>query len=384
MGSSKGAEEKPSRPDACKASAAAHGSPRMDAQNESVAPLVIGGVEIRAGERKTVELPVARVPTSADLTMPVHVIRGKKPGPSLFVSAAIHGDEINGVEVVNRLLRMKALDKLRGTLIAVPIVNVFGFIGYSRYLPDRRDLNRSFPGSERGSLAARVASLFMEEIVANSTHGIDLHTGALHRTNLPQLRITAGDERALEMAKQFGALVVIQSATRDGSLRAAAAERSVPLLVYEGGEALRFDEWAIRAGLRGVVSTMHHLEMLPTRRKEGRDLREPVVAMTTRWVRAPLGGILRSKASLGTRVDAGGMLGTIGDPFGTEPVPVISPGDAIVIGRTQLPVVNEGDALFHLLPLDAGHDGSLEPLEAFQAEIAGQGFDPEEPLGPRD
>jgi hypothetical protein len=350
----------------------------MDVRNPE-APLVIGGTEVRPGERKTIELPVARVPTAADLSMPVHVVRGKKPGPHLFVSAAIHGDEINGVEIVGRLLRMKSLRRLRGTLIAVPVVNVFGFIGYSRYLPDRRDLNRAFPGSDRGSLAGRLASLFMEEVVANSTHGIDLHTGAIHRTNLPQLRVTEGDDAALEMARHFGALVVLRSQVRDGSLRAAVAERGVPLVVYEGGEALRFDEWAIRAGLRGVLATMHHLQMLPAR-KDRRVVREPIVSSVSRWIRAPAGGILRARASLGARVAKGDALGSIGDPFGHEPVVVHAPGDGIVVGRTQLPVVNEGDALFHLLPLGEEHeDEALEPIEAFQASIAPPSFDPEDP-----
>jgi uncharacterized protein len=340
--------------------------------------LRIGGVEIEPGERRTIELPVARLPTAAGLTMPVHVVRGRKPGPNLFVSAAIHGDEINGVEIVGRLLRMRVLEKLHGTLIAVPVVNVFGFSGYSRYLPDRRDLNRSFPGSERGSLAARLAHLFMEEVVANASHGIDLHTGAIHRTNLPQLRVTDGDDASLEMALQFGALVVLKSETRDGSLRAAAAERGVPLLVFEGGEALRFDEWAIRAGLRGVLATMHYLGMLSTRRKEPRPPPAPVVATVSHWIRAPEGGILRTRASLGARVSRDDTLGTIGDAYGHDPVPVRAPGDSIVIGRTQLPVVNEGDALFHLLPLDSGARALLEPIEAFQAEIAAHPLDPDE------
>lgn len=333
-------------------------------------PIRIGGYDVHPGERRTIELPVARLPTAAGLSMPVHVIRGRKAGPSLFVSAAIHGDEINGVEIVGRLLRMRVLEKLRGTLIAVPVVNVFGFTGYSRYLPDRRDLNRAFPGRGRGSLASRLAHIFMEEVVRNATHGIDLHTGALHRTNLPQLRITAGDAPALEMARHFGALAVVKSQLRDGSLRAAAAERKVPLLVYEGGEALRFDEWAIKAGLRGILATMHYLEMLPSRRAAARTPPPVVVASDTMWIRAHQSGILRARAMLGAKVARGDLLGTIGDAFGSEPAPVRSPHNAIVIGRTQLPVVNEGDALFHLLPLGKRIKREvLEPIEAFQAEV---------------
>lgn len=344
----------------------------------ALAPMIIGGVEVAAGERRTIEIPVARLPTAADLSMPVHVVRGKRDGPRLFVSAAIHGDEINGVEIVGRLLRMRALEKMRGSLIAVPVVNVFGFSSYSRYLPDRRDLNRSFPGSERGSLAARLAHLFMQEVVANATHGVDLHTGALHRTNLPQIRVTDRDRASLAMAKHFGALVVLKSRVRDGSLRAAAAERRVPILVYEGGEALRFDEWAIRAGLRGVLATMHHLGMLSGRREKVRPARAPVISTTSHWIRAPEGGILRARASLGARVARGDAVGTIADASGHTPVPVVAPHDAIVIGRTQLPVVNEGDALFHVVPLGRSSRATLENLEAFQAEIHGPHLDPED------
>ncbi|MFK7987933.1 MAG: succinylglutamate desuccinylase/aspartoacylase family protein [Sandaracinaceae bacterium] len=340
-----------------------------------IPPLVIGGVTVEAGERTTVELPVARLPTSRDVSMRVHVVRGKRPGPTLFVSAAVHGDEINGVEIVSRLLRMRALSRLRGTLIAVPVVNMFGFLGHSRYLPDRRDLNRAFPGSARGSLGARLAHLFREEVLAKSTHGIDLHTGGLHRTNLPHIRISPDDPVALEMAEHFGALVVLRSPIRAGSLRAAAAKQGVPLIVYEGGEALRSDAWAIKAGLRGVVATMHHLGMLKTRRKPA--VRPPpVVADRTRWVRAPAGGMLRARAKLGSRVRAKALLATIGDPHGGDPVPVHAPGHSIVIGHAQLPVVNEGDALFHLLRLDMKPgDEQLEPIEAFQAAIEPRGFE---------
>ena len=350
----------------------------MSGEEIDATSVVIGGVEIGPGERRTIELPAGRLPTGAELTMPVHVVRGRKAGPSLFVSAAIHGDEINGVEVVSRLLRMRQIDRLRGTLIAVPVVNVYGFMSYSRYLPDRRDLNRSFPGSERGSLAARMAHLFMNEVVANATHGIDLHTGAQHRTNLPHVRVTSHDDAAFEMARSFGAPVVIKSEVRDGSLRQAAAERGVPLVVFEGGEALRFDEWAIRAGLRGVLATMHHLDMLPTRRKEKRKLTSPVIATSTRWVRAAAGGVLRARVAIGERVAAGSLIGEIGEPYGREPLQVRAPSDAVVLAHTQLPVVNEGDALFHLLPLDEPSIELLEPLEAFQSEIARIAFDPEE------
>jgi uncharacterized protein len=343
--------------------------PTMPSEQETVAPLRIGGVTVGPGERATIDLPVAGLYTHGDLTMPVRVVRGKKPGPTLFVSAAIHGDEINGVEVIRRLLKMQGLRRLRGTLLAVPVVNVFGFIGHSRYLPDRRDLNRSFPGSGEGSLASRLADLFIKEVVANSTHGIDLHTGALHRSNLPQLRATLTVPGVEPLVRAFGAPVVLDANMRDGSLRAAVYDRAVPLLVYEGGEALRFDEVAIRAGLRGVTGVMHALDMLPTPRTKQRRFVDPLISRSSTWVRAPESGILRTRQALGSFVQRDEVLGTIGDPFGDREVEVRAPVSGLVIGRLHLPLVNEGDAIFHVARFDTEHP-AVEAMEAFQAEYA--------------
>ena len=182
-------------------------------------PIRIAGFSVEPGRRGTVDLPLPQLYTHTPLTMPVHVVHGRRPGPCLFVSAAIHGDELNGVEIIRRVLGRPALSRLRGTLLAVPIVNVYGVIHHSRYLPDRRDLNRSFPGSERGSLASRLAHVFMTEIVARCEYGIDLHTAAYHRCNLPQIRADLGDERTAELAHAFAAPVVLDSRVRDGSLR---------------------------------------------------------------------------------------------------------------------------------------------------------------------
>ncbi|MDH3452714.1 MAG: succinylglutamate desuccinylase/aspartoacylase family protein, partial [Gammaproteobacteria bacterium] len=204
--------------------------------------LKIVSTSVKRGDRMTLEIPLPQLYTHTPMTMPAHVVRGKRDGPRLFVSAAVHGDELNGVEIIRRLLNLRTLRRLRGTLIAIPMVNVYGVIHHSRYLPDRRDLNRSFPGSERGSLASRVADLFMTEIVANCTHGIDLHTGAVHRANLPQIRGNLEDPETERLAKLFGVPVLINSRVRDGSLRQSAADCGVPMLLYEAGEALRFDE----------------------------------------------------------------------------------------------------------------------------------------------
>ena len=311
-------------------------------------PLKINGFTFAAGTSTTVELPVGRLYTHTPVTMPVHIIKGKKSGPRLFISAAIHGDEINGVEVIRRLLKLPALKRLKGTIIAVPIVNVHGLINHSRYLPDRRDLNRSFPGTEKGSIAARLAYLFMQEIVSQSTHGIDIHTGALHRDNLPQIRANLEDEETEKLARAFNVPVIISSNLRDGSLREAAATYGIPMLLYEAGEALRFDEVSIRAGVQGIINVMRTLEMLPASRRKTSKRIEPVVARSSSWIRAPDSGMLRAMVALGSRVKKDTLLGVVSDPFGETESNVSASYSGIVIGRTKLPLVNEGDALFHI------------------------------------
>jgi len=309
--------------------------------------ITIDGVTIEPGTRRSIDLEVGRLYTHSPTTMPVQVVCGKKAGPVLFVCAAIHGDELNGVEIIRRLLRIKNLKRIRGTLIAVPIVNLHGFIDKSRYLPDRRDLNRSFPGSESGSLASRIANLFMSEIVSQATHGIDLHTGAIHRGNLPQIRANLDDEATAELARAFGTPVVLNAAIRPGTLRAAATGR-VPVLVYEAGEALRLDELAIRGGVNGIVRVMRKLDMLPQSRRSTKSP-EPVIARSSSWVRAPQSGILRTFARQGERVKRDEtLLGMVSDPYGEHEHEIRSPFNGIVIGKLNLPLVNEGDAVYHV------------------------------------
>jgi len=331
-------------------------------------PLVIGGVAVMPGERRTIDLPVTDLSTHTPITMPIHVVRGRRAGPTLFVCAALHGDEINGVEIIRRLLRLSALKRLQGSLIAVPIVNVLGFLSQSRYLPDRRDLNRSFPGSPQGSLAGRLARLFLDEIVAKSSHGIDLHTAAIHRDNFPQVRVNLDDPEGERLAQAFGVPFVINTGFREGSLREAAAELSVPVIVYEAGEALRFDENSIRAGVKGVVRVMRQLEMLaPSSRKTRRV--KPLVIRSSKWVRAPHSGLLRSATALGSAVSEGQLLGVISDAFGENEVEVRASASGVVIGRSNIPLVHEGDALFHI----ARHEGTqivARSLDDFEPEAA--------------
>jgi hypothetical protein len=327
----------------------------------------IADTTIRPGTQATIQIPVARLYTHTELTMPVHVVHGRKDGPRLFISAAIHGDEILGTEIIRRLIKLKKLKSIRGTLLAVPVVNVYGFLQHSRYSPDRRDLNRFFPGLEKGSLTSQLAGTFMEMVVQGCTHGIDLHAGSNHRANLPQIRAAVDDPETLRLARAFKAPVVINSRMRDGSLRQTAAEMGIITLLYEAGEALRFDEVAIRAGMRGIMSVMQALDMLTSRKPPASEI-EPLIVDTTSWVRAPASGILRMKIPLGGRVTKNSKIGEIADPFGGESVDIHSPVSGMVIGRLNLPLVYRGDAVVHIAHVERLK--GIEPtIEGFREEI---------------
>jgi predicted deacylase len=285
-------------------------------------------------------------------------VRGEEDGPSLFVSAAVHGDELVGVEIIRRLLSLRGLRALRGTLIAVPVVNVYGYEARTRYLPDRRDLNRSFPGSPTGSMAARLAHLFMREIVENSTHGIDLHTGALHRTNLPHVRVSLASPEAARMAEVFGTRVVLHSAAPDSSLRQAVYERGVPVLLYEAGEALRLSKKAVRTGLRGVISVMRALGMLPG---EPIATEPPVRALRSEWTRAPESGTILLRTRVGDTVEAGETVGWLTAPVEVTARPVVASTSGVVVGQATLPLVYEGEAILHVA-IPAGADDVIEAM----------------------
>ncbi len=310
-------------------------------------PFEIGGVSIPPGTRRTVDMPVSVMADHTPVTLSAHVIHGRKPGPVMFVSAAIHGDEVIGVEIVRRLLNATLLDRLAGTLVAVPIVNSFGFLNRARYLPDRRDLNRSFPGYSEGSLAGRLAHLFTTEVLAQADVGIDLHSAAQGRENLPQIRLTPGDARLQELARAFAAPVTLISKTREGSLREVADSQGVDLLLFEAAEGLRFDEFAARAGVAGILRVMAHLGML-TGRGVPKARKPAIFCEGSAWLRAPMGGLIRTLRGSGDLVEAGEVLGVIANPFGDAEVEVQAENAGIVIGRVTLPVVNEGDALFHI------------------------------------
>jgi uncharacterized protein len=330
-------------------------------------PIEIAGVTVKAGSRQSIDIPLPSFYTHSSVNMPVHVVHGRNAGPVLLVSAALHGDEINGVEIIRRLLAHKSINRIRGTLIAIPVVNVYGFVSKSRYLPDRRDLNRSFPGSEKGSMASRLAHVLMTQILPHCDHIIDLHTGAVNRENLPQIRAKLrGDSELKKLARAFGVPVILNAEFLEGSFRAAAKEMGIGVLLYEAGEALRFDEVAIRAGLRGVLQVMAELGM---RRKSTRKQRVmSMIANRTRWVRAAQSGILRSLVATGMKVEEGDLLAYINNPLGEHTEELISPVSGIVIGKTNLPLVFAGEALFNIAGYDE-IDQIAENIDAYQDDL---------------
>ena len=326
----------------------------------------IGGQRVVPGSRAAVALPVSAMPDHTPVDLHVEVIHGKRAGPTLFVSAAVHGDEVIGVEIVRRLLRSPQLDSLRGTLLVVPIVNAYGFLAHSRYLPDRRDLNRCFPGSAAGSLGSRLAHIFLNEVVLRCDFGIDLHSAAVHRTNLPQIRVTPGDATTAGMARDFGAPVILTSPLREGSLRGEAAVRGTPVLLYEAGEGLRFDEFAVRAGVAGILRVMRAQGMVPAK-GIARARTPSLVCRSSSWLRAPTGGLLRTFRAEGDLVAEGDLLAAVAAPAGAAETELLAPGPGILIGRAVLPVVNEGDAVFHLATLSPQAD--TDTVDALTAQL---------------
>jgi predicted deacylase len=308
----------------------------------------VGGTVVPRGTRQRLELPSGRLPTGDLLSLPVIAFNGSKPGPTLWLDAAIHGDEINGMEIIHEVLDRLDPKRLAGRILAVPIVNVYGFIQQTRYLPDRRDLNRHFPGSKRGSLASRLAHLFMEEIVKPCDYGIDLHTGSLHRTNLPQIRANLEHPETRRIAEAFGAPMMYRAKTIRGSLRAAAAKHGLPILTYEAGEPLRFDQDAIDVGVRGVLRVLSALKMLKLKTGERKKPKPSFEASSTHWMRAPRGGVLHIAVRLGQEVKKGAVLGSISDPASDDKDIVKSRYSGIVIGYTNNPLIYQGDATVHV------------------------------------
>ena len=316
------------------------------------ASVKISGQTVAPGSSKTILLPVPDTSLGQGSVMPVHVFHGRREGPAFFICAAIHGDELNGIEIVRRLIGLKRIKQLAGTLYAIPIVNVYGFMANTRYLPDRRDLNRFFPGKEGGSLASELAKVLFDNVVKECQYGIDLHTASNHRNNLPHIRADMDDPVVLGMTEAFGAPLALNTPGLEGSLRAAAQESGIRVLLFEAGEALRFNEFSIRAGVRGITAVLEHLKMLPASKRKRKTV-SLQIALDRVWCRATASGLFRAKAKLGQRVLQGEVLGTIHDPLGSHSVDLLSPKHGVIIGDQSLPSVYKGDAIMHIACFDA-------------------------------
>lgn len=305
---------------------------------------------VRAGTRVRFNIPCAELPLGNPVQVPVIILHGKYPGPTIWLNAALHGDELNGIEILRQVLEVVKARLMHGTIIAVPIVNVYGFINESRYLPDRRDLNRSFPGNISGSLASRLARWFMHDIVARCELGVDLHTGSDHRNNFPQVRGDLSEDRVRELAKAFAAPVTLHAKKRSGSLRAAAGRQGKPVLVYEGGECLKFNQNVIEFGVDGILRLLAHLgiytSQIPFKQ------RTSMLSQNSKWVRAKRSGILRLEQNLGDFVHKGDKLGVIEDILSGRYRTVKSTQDGLIIGAAANPLVYQGDAIIHIAQLE--------------------------------
>ncbi|HEX6202185.1 MAG TPA: succinylglutamate desuccinylase/aspartoacylase family protein [Thermoanaerobaculia bacterium] len=308
----------------------------------------LGGRRVAPGESADIRLEVSESYTAEAVAVPVTVIRGARRGPTLFLTASIHGDELNGVGIVRDLLNDSPFADLAGTLVAVPVANVPAFLNQDRRLPDRRDLNRSFPGSAKGSLTSRLAHALFSGVIRRSDFGIDLHTAAAERANYPHVRVDLADAAAAELARAFGCELLVDGAGPDRSLRRAARAAGVPTIVYEAGSPRRFERPFIEVGKRGVLNVMRHLGMLagepepPPLQVEVRD---------THWLRARAGGILDLKAELGQPLRRGAEVSINTSPFGRERSVLKAPHPGVVLGLTRLPLVHPGDAICHLARL---------------------------------
>lgn len=329
--------------------------------------LVIAGQAVLPGETRRINIPVTRLYTDTDINMPVHVVRAKKPGATMFVAAAVHGDEINGIEIIRRLIQLKSFELTGGTLILVPMVNVYGVLDQTRYMPDRRDLNRSFPGSANGSMTSMLAHTFMQEVVSHCDYGIDLHTGAIHRSNLPQIRANLNDLETLKLAEQFGVPVLINAKVRAGTLRQSASESGTKILLYEAGEALRFDELSIRAGVRGIQHVLAHLGMVTSKIPKPKS--KPHVANKSSWLRASASGIVTSNKKLGDAVVEGDLLANIGSPFGEVFDTVVASRSGIIVGKQNIPMVQAGDAMFNIAYFSERHDEIVRNIQSLSETL---------------
>jgi len=310
-----------------------------------VREIIIGKSTFQLGESGKAKINVAKLPSGTVIHINVHVFRGKEPGPSVLLLGGLHGDEINGVEIIRKSIAQGLYSNLKkGTIIAIPILNVYGFINFSRDVPDGKDVNRSFPGSLKGSLASRVAHVMTNKILPLIDFGVDFHTGGNSVSNFPQLRVTTGDAEAMKLAKIFAPPLIVEKLAIPKSHRKQGVKMGKPILIYEGGESLRLDHDAINAGIEGIHRLLVAHEMISGEN----DDKKTVILQQSRWIRASRSGIFDWKKAAGSTVKKNDVLGIVNNPEDGKATFIKAPLNGVIIGHNNNPVINRGDALFHL------------------------------------
>ena len=310
--------------------------------------LEILGEKIGLGESKTVDFNIAKLYTTTKIDIPIIIERAVIPGPTLLITAAIHGDEINGVEIVRQLIARKINKPKRGTIICIPILNVFGFINTERTFPDGRDLNRSFPGTKKGSLASRVAYHFTHQILPHADFCLDFHTGGASRFNAAQIRVSPGDKELLKLAKVFNAPFTVFSNNLKKSYRATCQKIGTPIILFEGGKSLESNKQIVNYGVRGTKRILNHCGMLDAKFKVTKPLKDTVIIEKTKWIRSQKSGLNHLKIPCNKLVDKGEELAIITDPYGKMKFKVLAPNKGYIINVNQAAIVHQGDAIFHI------------------------------------
>lgn len=310
--------------------------------------IVILNERIAPGESRTIDFSIAKLFTTTKVEIPIIVERSKNPGPTVLITAGIHGDEVNGVEVVRQIIARKINKPKAGSIICIPILNVFGFLNRDRFYPDGRDLNRVFPGSKSGSLASRVAYHFSKKILPYADYCFDFHTGGASRFNAPQIRIHEGNEDLLDLARVFNTPFTVFSKTIDKSYRGLCIKKNIPHLLFEGGKSNDINENIAKEGVDGVLRVLSHLGMLPDKTRVPKAETNTVVVEKSRWIRAQRSGLLHVKTTCSKLVEKGELLALITDPYGKMRVRITAPETGYILNVNQSPIVNQGDAVFHI------------------------------------
>lgn len=305
---------------------------------------------IGLGESAIVKMDFARLNTRSKIEVPIIVERGKEKGPCLLLVGGVHGDETNGVEIVRQIIAKGYNKPKKGTIICIPLLNVFGFINQTREFPDGRDLNRVFPGSEKGSLASRFAYHLMKEVIPHIDYCIDYHTGGGQRFNYSQIRIDEGAEETLNLAKIFGAPFIVYSNTIEKSFRKSMIKKGKKALLFEGGKSLYLDKSVTKSGIQGAINVINYLGLrdFSSEITYNKSNPEPLIIKSSKWVRARYSGMFRSSVRAGQKVEKGEKLGSISDPFGSFERSFKNPTVGYILNNNHAPVVNQGDALMHI------------------------------------